>query len=104
MRRGRLVLAVVVVVLILALAAIFSPAPRLRGPIVGGLIGVVASAVTLFGQYYVRRSGELYWQVEAWSHSQDGMLNVRRDFVLRILNPREVGTALWNVRVVFYKN
>ena len=97
-------LGIVGLVLILAVVAILIPDPRLRVPITGGLIGVVASAITLFGQYYLRRSDPLVWQIDAWSSSNDGVLNVTRDFVVRILNPRDAGTALWNVRVVFYEN
>ena len=104
MTRGRLIWAIVGLVAILAVAAILVPSPRLQGVIVGGLIGVVASVVTLFGQYYLRRSDPLIWDIKAWSASQDGALNTWRDFVVRILNTREIGTALWNVRVVFYKD
>lgn len=105
MTRRQLIGLIVVLIIILALAAIFVPEPRLRGPIVGGLIGVVASAVTLLGQYYLRRSDPLWWQIsEAWSSSKDGVISSQRTFMVRIINTREVGTALWNVRVVFYKN
>ena len=103
MTHGRLIWAIVGLVAILAIAAILVPSPRLQGVIVGGMIGVVGSTVTLFGQYYLRRSTPLIWDIKAWSDSRDGVLNTWRDFVVRIVNTREIGTALWNVQVVFYK-
>ena|SRR5918995_623368 len=103
MTHGRLIWAIVGLVAILAIAAILVPSPRLQGVIVGGMIGVVGSAVTLFGQYYLRRSAPLIWDIKAWSDSQDRVLNTWRDCVVRIVNTREIGTALWNVQVVFYR-
>lgn len=96
-------LGIVGLVLILAVVAILIPDPRLRVPITGGLIGVVASAITLFGQYYLRRSDPLVWQIDAWSNSNDRVLNVTRDFVVRILNPSQE-TVMRKLRISFSDN
>ncbi len=82
--------------------------PQLQGAIVGGLIGFVSSLVvgvsTLVLSRRLRRSGKLRCQINAWSGGAYGAIRESRTFTVRLLNEKEVGTALWNLRVVFYKN
>lgn len=82
--------------------------PELQGAVVGGLIVFVSSLVvgvtTLVLARWLRRRGKLRCQIDAWSGGAYGAIRENRAFTVRILNEREVGTALWNLRVVFYKD
>ncbi len=82
--------------------------PQLQGAIVGGLIGFVSSFVTgvftLLLARRLRRSGKLRCEINAWSGGSYGAVRDSRTFTVRLLNEKEIGTALWNLRVVFYKD
>jgi hypothetical protein len=95
--------AVSALVLALVVAAVLVPTPRFQGVIVGGLIGMVAGLIISFVQHHLRRSGKLHREIRAWTTVSDAGEKSTRRFVLRILNEKDVGTALWNLKVVFYK-
>jgi hypothetical protein len=82
-------------------------APPLQGTIIGGLLGFLSSSITgvltVFLGRWLRRSGTLHRQIRAWSGNSLGTISESRSFTLRLLNERDVSTALWNLRIVFYK-
>ncbi len=85
-------------------ALFFVPIPAVQGGIVGGLIGLIASQSSLWMQRWLRKQGPLQREVHAWRNVGEGTVRESRTFIIRLLNEREVGTALWNLRLVFYKD
>jgi hypothetical protein len=78
--------------------------PELQGAIVGGFIALAGSFGALLMNRYLRERGELQCEINAWVHTYANPGQEARDFEVRFFNNKDVSTALWNIRVEFFKD
>jgi hypothetical protein len=109
----RLLGAVTALVLVGLVAALFFlQIPPVQGAIAGGLLGLVSSQGALLVQRYLRRTGDVHCSIRAWTGAGDRIATLgmgggegeHRDFSVNLLNERDVATALWHIRVEFYRD
>jgi hypothetical protein len=93
--------AALVVVLVVALFVVEVPA--VQGGIVGGLIGLLSSQVTLYFQRLLRERGKLRCSVRAWTNARGGTEREERSFNISFFNEKDVNLALWDIKVKFHK-
>jgi hypothetical protein len=100
----------IVVVIALGAALLLVPVPAVQGAAVGALAGIatsiVAGTATLLLARHLRRTGEIRQRTDAssWMFANSGVDVESRVFSIRLLNERDIGTALWDLQVVFYKD
>jgi hypothetical protein len=84
--------------------------PQLQGVVVGGLLSLVVSMVTLIVARWLRRRGKVRCEIDwrpvrsAGSVDSPGGVEVHeRHLKVMFLNGKDVPVTVWDMRVVFYK-